>query len=377
MKKFFITLLLFHIFLLPSYAIEKPSINASAAIAIDTVSGRILYEKNAFTKKPMASTTKVMTAIIAIENNDLNDIVKISKKAASTGGSSVHLKEGQEIKLEELLYGLMLASGNDAAVAIAEHTSGNIQDFAKLMNAKATELGAFNTNFITPHGLDNEGHYSTAYDMAIITRYALKNPIIAKLVSTQSKYMTFTDGSGRNLNNTNALLSSYSGANGVKTGYTALAGKCLIGSATRNNWQIISVVFGEPNSSSRINDSVKILNYCFENYKFVDLREFYKINFSISIEKGIKKDFIPQYENSLLVPVTDEEKNAIKIKKELSENLIAPLASNCIVGKIEFMLNDESLGHINLINPQKISHMNIFDYYKDIVKNFLNISTFN
>ena len=377
MRKIFITLLLFHIFLIPSYAIKEPSVNATAAIAIDTVSGRILYEKNAFTKKPMASTTKVMTAIIAIENNDINDIVKISKKAAGTGGSSVKLQEGQEIKLEELLYGLMLASGNDAAVAIAEHTAGSVEDFAKLMNAKAAELGAFNTNFITPHGLDTEGHYSTAYDMAIITRYALKNPTIAKLVSTQSKYMTFTDGSGRSLNNTNALLSSYAGANGVKTGYTALAGRCLIGSATKNDWQVISVVFGEPTSASRINDSAKILNYCFENYKFVDLREIYKVNFSIPIEKGIKKDFIPQYEKALLVPVTNEEKSAIKIKKEISETLIAPIASNHIVGKIEFMLNDESLGQINLINPKEISRMNIFDYYKNIMTNFLNISAFN
>jgi len=181
-----------------------------------------IYEKNAFTKKPMASTTKVMTAIIAIENNELNDIVKVSKKAANTGGSSVHLKQGQEIKLEELLYGLMIASGNDAAVAIAEHTAGSVEEFAKLMNAKAIELGAFNTNFVTPHGLDADGHYSTAYDMAIITRYALKNPTIAKLVSTQSKYMTFLDGTGRSLNNTNALLSSYAGANGVKTGITSM-----------------------------------------------------------------------------------------------------------------------------------------------------------
>jgi len=189
--------------------------------------------------------------------------------------------------------------------------------------------------------------------------------------------MTFTDGSGKSLNNTNALLSSYAGANGVKTGYTGLAGRCLIASATRDDWQVISVVFGEPSSAARINDSAKILNYCFDNYKFLDLREVYKINFSISLQKGIKEDFIPEYENELLVPVTEEEKNAIKIKKELSKNLIAPLASNHIVGKIEFMLNDEILGQINLINPKEISRMNIFDYYKEIVKSYLNISSFN
>jgi len=377
MKKFFIIFFCFFILTTRSFAISKPTVNATSAIAIDTVSGRILYEKDAFTKRPMASTTKIMTAIIAIENNDINDIVKISKKAANTGGSSVHLKENQEIKLEELLYGLMLASGNDAAVAIAEHTAGTVEEFAKLMNQKALELGAFNTNFVTPHGLDADDHYSTAYDMAIITRYALKNPTIAKLVSTQNKYMTFTDGTGRSLNNTNALLSSYAGADGVKTGYTGLAGRCLIASATRNNWQVISVVFGEPSSSSRINDSAKILNYCFDNYKFVDLRSLYDINFSLNLQKGIKQDFIPEYEKELLIPLTNDEKNAVKIKKELSENLIAPISSNYIVGKIEFILNDESLGHINIVNPKEIARMNILDYYKDIFISYLNISAFN
>lgn len=377
MRKIFTTIFLLYTLIIPCYASTKPSVNATSAIAIDTVSGRILYEKDAFTKRPMASTTKVMTAIIAIENNNLNDIVKISKKAAQTGGSSAHLKEGQKIKLEELLYGLMLPSGNDAAIAIAEHTSGSVEEFAKLMNAKANDLGAFNTNFITPHGLDVDGHYSTAYDMAIISRYALKNPTIAKLVNTQNKNMTFTDGTSRNLNNTNALLSSYTGANGIKTGYTGLAGKCLIASATRNNWQIISVVLGEPSSSSRINDSAKILNYCFENYKFVDLRKLYKINFSIPIQKGRKVDFVPEYEKELLIPITTEEKEVIKIKKELKENLIAPIAQNHIVGQIEFLLNDESLGHINLITSKKLERMTLFDYYKDIVQSYLNISAFN
>ena len=200
-----------------SYAI--PSISAKNAIAIEASTGRIIYEKDANTKVPMASTTKIMTAIIALEENLLTDTVVVSNNAAWTGGSSVDLKKGDEIQLSELMYGLMLNSGNDAAIAIAEHTSGTFEEFAKLMNEKAKEIGAFNTNFVTPHGLDSPEHYSTAYDMAIIAKYALNNPAIRKLVSTSHYTMKFKNGKTKQLSNTNPLLSFYQGANGVKTAW--------------------------------------------------------------------------------------------------------------------------------------------------------------
>ena len=370
--------LLLFIFLLitPCFAITKPTVNATSAIAIDTVSGRILYEKNAFSRKPMASTTKIMTAIIAVEKCSLDDIVTISKKAAATGGSNINLKENQQIKLKELLYGLMLASGNDAAVAIAEHTAGSVEEFSKLMNEKAIKIGAFNTNFVTPHGLDNDNHYSTAYDMAIIAAYALKNPTIKEIVGTKNKYIHLTDGTGRNLNNTNALLSSYEGADGVKTGYTSLAGRCLVASATRDNWQVISVVFGEPTSKSRISDSINILNYSFNNFTFTDLRTLYKINFSIPILQGIKKSFYPIYENELLIPLTNEEKDAIKIRKNKKNYLTAPIIKNANVGEIEFVLKDEVLGKINLICENEIKRMQISDYFSNIAKQYFSLSAF-
>lgn len=374
MKKLFMLFLVTIIFISSSFGVtSKPSVNATSAIAIDSNSLRVLYEKNAFSKKPMASTTKVMTIIVAVENNSLDEIVTISKKAAGTGGSSAHLKAGKKIKLEELLYGLMLKSGNDAAVAIAEHTSGSVSEFAKLMNEKAIEIGALNTNFVTPHGLDTNNHYSTAYDMAIIAAYALKNPVIAKIVNTNERTMAFEDGSSVYLSNTNKLLSLYNGADGVKTGYTAMAGRCLIGSATKNNWQVITVVFGEPTSSSRLNDTIKLLDYCFGNYKLVNLCDLYNPNFKITIKKGKKDNIMPKYQNSLFLPLTESETKAITIRKTYSTDLIAPIQKNQIVGKIDFMLSDELLGSIKLLSSENIQRLNYKDYYNILLNNFFEI----
>jgi len=371
MKKICTYILTILILLSSSFAItKKPIVDATSAIAIDSNSLRVLYEKNAFSKKPMASTTKVMTIIVAIENNSLDDIVTISKKAAGTGGSSAHLKAGKSIKLEELLYGLMLKSGNDAAVAIAEHTAGSVEEFAKLMNKKAIELGALNTNFVTPHGLDTNNHYSTAYDMAIIASYALKIPIIAEIVSTTSRTMYFEDGSSVYLTNTNKLLSLYNGADGVKTGYTGMAGKCLIGSATQNNWQVVTVVFGEPSSSSRLNDTIKLLYFCFNNYTLIDLCNLYHPNFKINIKKGKKDNITPIYEKSMIIPLTKQEQKAITIRKSYSEELIAPIAKNQTIGKIDFMLNDVLLGSIKLLSNEEIGKLNYKDYYNILLDKF-------
>lgn len=353
-----------------------PQISGKNAIAIETSSGRILYEKNAFDDANIASTTKIMTAIVAIENNLLTDTVVISKKAAHTGGSSVSLKENDQIVLSELLYGLMLNSGNDAAVAIAEHTSGSIEEFAKLMNKKAKEIGALSTNFITPHGLDTEGHHSTAYDMAIIARYALNNPTISKLVSTQYHTMNFLNGKTKQLKNTNPLLSFYDGISGMKTGYTGLAGKCLVASAKRENLEIIVVTLGEPSSKLRINDTVKILDYCFNNYKMCDLRELYKINFHINIKKSSKNSIIPIYKNSLILPLLDDEKENLNIQKHIYEDLIAPIEINQPIGKIQFKIGNNNLGEIELCAPYSVYRASLSDYYKTILGTFLNFEKY-
>lgn len=353
-----------------------PTISAKNAIAIEVTSGRIIYEKDAYKKVPIASTTKIMTAIIAIENNLLTDTVIVSNKASWTGGSSVNLKEGDEILLSELLYGLMLNSGNDAAVAIAEHTSGNVEEFSKLMNEKAKKIGALNTNFVTPHGLDTDNHYSTAYDMAIITKYALKNPIIKKLVSTSTYTMKFKNGKTKNLTNTNPLLSFYEGATGVKTGYTGLAGKCLVASAKRENIEIIAVLLGDPSSKARRTDSAKILDFCFNNYKLHDLKEIYPLNFHMQIQKGVRKEIKPIYENSLIIPLTEEEKNNITVKKILEQEIMAPIEINQPLGTIQFILKGEVIGEIKILAPYSIPRLNILDYLSKIGLSFLDYSNY-
>lgn len=355
-----------------SICYATPNISAKSAIAIEASTGRILYEKNPNEKVPMASTTKIMTAIVALEQNLMDDTVIVSNNAAWTGGSSVNLKSGDEIELSELMYGLMLNSGNDAAVAIAEHTSGTVLEFAKLMNEKAKELGAFNTNFVTPHGLDSPEHYSTAYDMAIITKYALNNPTLRKLVSTSHYTMKFKNGKTKELSNTNPLLSFYQGANGVKTGYTGLAGKCLVASAKRDDMEIIAVLLGDPSSKARINDSVKILDYCFNNYKLYDLRELYPLNFSITIKKGICSNVKPIYQSSLFLPLTDIEKNNIITRKILRENITAPLEINEPLGTIQFLISNETVAEINILAPYTIERLSIIEYIKKIGNSYLN-----
>ena len=374
MKKLLVFLFIF--FPCISLANNIPTISGKNAIAIEVNSGRILYEKNGFNKASIASTTKIMTLIVALENNLLDDTVVVSKKAAWTGGSSVNLKEGDKIKLSEILYGLMLNSGNDAAVAIAEHTAGNLEEFAKLMNEKAKEIGALNTNFVTPHGLDTEGHYSTAYDMAIISKYALQNPIIAKIVSTQYYTMHFLDGKTKELKNTNPLLSFYEGISGMKTGYTGMAGRCLIATAKRNDLNIIVVTLGEPSSKLRINDTVKILDYCFNNYKMYDLRELYPINFSMKIKKSIKEKITPIYKNSLILPLLSSEKENIIIRKYLTEELIAPIEINQHVGKIQFKTGNEVLGEIEICSPYSVNKTTVWEYYNIIFSTFLDFNQY-
>lgn len=374
MKK--IIVLIFLIFPIITFADATPVISGHNAIVIERNSNRILYEKKGFEKAYIASTTKIMTCIIAIENNDLKSIVKISKKAAQTGGSDVGLKENDEIVLSELLYGLMLRSGNDAAVAIAEHTAGNIEEFAKLMNKKANELGAFSTNFVTPHGLDTDNHYSTAYDLAIITNYALKNETFKEIVSTTYHTMTFLNGKTKELKNTNPLLFSYPGTTGVKTGYTGLANRCLVVSTKQNDMELIAVTLGEPSSKLRISDTSKLLNYCFENYKLYNITKLYPQNSLISVKKSIEKNIIPTYEKELIIPLTQQEQQNITLRKYIPNEINAPVKQNEKIGKVQFTLNDEILGEINLVSPKDISRRNITNYYSSLLSDFFNYSNY-
>ncbi|MFZ5987641.1 MAG: D-alanyl-D-alanine carboxypeptidase family protein, partial [Bacillota bacterium] len=287
--------------------LKPPRIEAVAALVMDAESGRVLFEKNAYSRRAIASTTKIMTAIVAIEKGNLNDKVKVSKRAASIRGSTIKLKAGEELTLRELLYGLMIRSGNDAAIAVAEHIGGSVENFVAMMNDKARVLGLKDTSFKTPHGLDVNGHYSTAYELALITRYALRNPIFSRIVGTRSTSIT-----NRDLFSTNEMLGSYPGADGVKTGYTGKAGRCLVTSATRNNMRIISVVLNCSSRAKRAQSSKSILDYAFNNYKSYKLLESNQLIGKIGVRKG-KKDYVPVIAvEDIKLPLTQDEMDSIQ-----------------------------------------------------------------
>ena len=253
--------------------IKEPVIYSKSAVIYDRGSKTILYGKNEHERLPMASTTKIMTAIILVENvSDLSKEIEVVKEAAMVGGSSLELKTGDKITYEGLLYGLLLCSGNDAAAQIAISMAGSIEEFADLMNAKAYSLGLKDTHFITPHGLDEEGHYTTAYELAVIADYALNMQKIAEVVSTKN-YTIAVNGYPRALTNTNELLGYLEGVNGVKTGFTHNAGRCLVTSAIRDNFNIITVVLGADTKKIRTRDSINLIEYVYKNYKLINLED--------------------------------------------------------------------------------------------------------
>ena len=245
-------------------ALSQEESSAAAACVLEVSTGRVLFEKNMHERLPMASTTKVMTALLALENGGLEDRVTCSKNAFGVSGTSIYLAEGETLTLEEMLLGLMLSSGNDAAVAIAEHIGGSVEGFSQMMNARAKEIGAMNTHFVNPHGLPAEGHYTTAYDLAQIARKAMENEIFRRIVSTKQASILWEGRTyNRVLKNKNALLSSYEGATGVKTGFTSKAGRCLVFGARREGMELIGVVLS---CSDWFDEAARLMDDCFEAY---------------------------------------------------------------------------------------------------------------
>lgn len=236
-----------------------------AEIAMELNSGTVFHEKNADQKLPMASTTKIMTALIVAEECDLKQVITVPDSAVGVEGSSIYLKYGEQISVEDLLYGLMLRSGNDAACALAIHCGGSVEGFVDKMNKKAEELGAENTRFVNPSGLPADGHYTTARDLCNIARYAMQNETFRTVVST-----TNYNGEFRSFTNKNKLLNMLDGANGVKTGYTERAGRCLVSSAKRDNMDVVCVVL---NCYDMWERSTKIIEECFNRFSVEEIKE--------------------------------------------------------------------------------------------------------
>ena len=352
-----INVLILHFFsFVPNIAFaDKFEDRAESMIAIEVSSGRILYEKDKDKKLPIASTTKILTAIVAIENGgDLDKKYAIPKEAVGIEGSSLYLKEKEIFSLRDLLYGLMLRSGNDAAVAIAIIVSGSINGFLKLMNSYCEKLNLENSHFETVNGLHSDGHYSSAYDLAKITAYALKNETFAEIVKTKEKVIETTINNNKKeslLKNKNKLLRMIDGADGVKTGYTKKAGKCFVGSATRNGMQIVCVVL---NSKSMFDECAQILEKSFCEYKYVKLIEKGEIkNALLPIKK--RQNFPILLKNDVFYPLNKEEMQKISMQIVIKNDLKTPILETDEIGVIEIYKEKD------LIFSDKIYTLNISD----------------
>ena len=337
------------LFLIPNQALaagQPPHVSAQAATLIDVNSGRILYEKNGDEPKPIASITKIMTAIIAIEHGNLEEKVTVSSKAAGKEGSSLYLKQGEKMTLQHLLYGLMLRSGNDAAVAIAEHIAGSEEGFAILMNEKATYLGMANSHFVNPHGLDDERHYSTANDMAKLAVYALKNKVFQNIVDT-SVIQVPHPKENWNLKwyNKNKMLHMYTGADGVKTGYTSKAKRTLVSSATRNAQQLVVVTLNAPDDW---NDSMALMDYGFQKYP---LRTVLDENEVID-QKVDEQGMVIAPEHPFIYPLTAQEFAEIEKDIHIPGELPAGLKTGIPVGEVDIKLAGKTIGSVPLVTKK-------------------------
>lgn len=252
----------------PAAPLPPPAISAQTAIMVEANSGEVLYEKNADEKAYPASITKIMTALLAVENGDLDKKGKVSKNAAGVEGSSIYLEAGEKIPLRDLVYGLMLRSGNDAAVAIAEAIGGSKNNFVIMMNRKARELGAYNTHFANPNGLHDPDHYTTARDMALISMAAMKNTEFKKVAGTKSWVADRGEGKYNYFYNKNKVVYQYEGGNGIKIGYTKAAGRTLVASSERNGMELICVVMNAPDW---FNDTYRLMDYAYSQYENVKI----------------------------------------------------------------------------------------------------------
>jgi D-alanyl-D-alanine carboxypeptidase (penicillin-binding protein 5/6) len=349
-----------------TWAVAEPEITAQSALLMDFTTGQILYQRDAFAQAPPASTTKILTALVALERGDLQQKITVSDVASNTEGSSIYLSEGETHTLEELLYGVLLSSGNDAALAVAEGLAGNEARFSEWMNQKARSLGARSSSFTNCNGLPKEGHYTTAYDLALITRYALNNPVFESIVKTKKKGI-FWPGRDHDkiLFNHNKLLWRYQYADGVKTGYTREAGKCLVASATKNGHRLIAVVF---NSKLMYEDSQKLFDYGFNKYQLINLvspRENLGI---VDVISGIKDQVavLPSRPLTMLFPKGMEKR--IRVALEIRTFIEAPVERMQHVGEIRVKLGNEILDSVAVVAAENVPRKSFFRKILDWVK---------
>lgn len=344
--------------------------SAKAMCVMEVSTGRVLYAKNKDMQLPMASTTKIMTAITAIENcKDLDEKFVISPKAVGVPGTSLYLRNGEEFSVRELLYGLMLISGNDASVAIGERVGGEggISAFVELMNKTAKKIGTENSHFDNTHGLDSKTHYTTAQDLARITSYAMENETFREIVSTRSTKIISGEGKTRYLKNKNKLLSSLEGCDGVKTGFTDDAGRCLVSSCTRDGMRLVCVVL---NCGPMFEESAALLQQGFEEYKLYDLSKFFTFKRQIKVENAKQEYVNIASEGKCMFPLRASELDKIKITYSLPSSLEAPVQKSQKVGEISIFFDNDLLFSKNIYTIEDIRSNTVLEGLKTITSNW-------
>lgn len=374
MKKFYFLLL--GLFIFPNFCLAEEDFapTAKSAILIDSATGEVLFEKNADEKRPPASMTKLASMLIIMEAIDegslsFDDVVTISDEAASMGGSQVFLEADETYTVSDLLKGVAIASGNDAVVALSEKVAGSWGAFVDMMNKKMKEIGARNTNFVNPHGLDAENHYSTARDMSLIARELLKHEKILEYTSIYEEYLEKNDGSKTWLVNTNRLVRFYDGVDGLKTGFTESAGYCLTATAKKDNFRLVSVLMGEDTSENRSSDTVRLLNYGFNTFKVNIIKKKDEIIGKIRIEGG-KKDsadvILTKDATELLKNTENPGEYTFNVK---IDKIKAPVKKGDIIGTAEIIDQENNvIDEINLTVNEDIEKASLFDYFLKNIK---------
>lgn len=347
-------------------------VTADTAVVIDYETGEVLFGKNMHEQRPPASTTKIMTSILGIELGNLKDKVIASPRAASQEGSSIWLKAGETLTMEEMLYGIMLSSGNDASVAVAEHIAGSVEKFAEQMNRKAREIGAINSNFTNPNGLPDERHLTTAYDLAMIMRYGFQYPIFRQLNSTKQKNISWPGNEWeRGLRNHNKLLWMYADADGGKTGYTRAAGRCLVSTAQRNGRRVIAVVL---HADALWQDSIALLDYGLDAFSNVILVKAGEVAHTVEIPRSQEKELklVPARSFVMTVPRGQEVK--VETGVELRPNLQLPILPSQKVGVMTLAVGGKRIGQVDLIAKEGVSEISLINRFwqwiSSIIKTF-------
>ena len=337
------------------YNPDNLATNSPSIILVDAKTGKILYSKNAFKRMYPASTTKIMTAILTLENCKLDDIVTVSHNAIFSipvGYSHASLQENEHLTVEQLLNVLLIPSANDAAVALAEHIAGSVEKFAEMMNNKAKELGCLDTHFVNPNGIHDENHYSTAYDLSLIGKYAMKFDDIMRIANISQYTLPKTnkyDKKDRIFNTTNALIDKnenyyYKYATGLKTGYTDKAGSCIVSTAEKNGVKLLEVVLGSESISKRYKDCIKIFDYGFENYSYKNLITANSVVDTIEVDGATKEtkslNLLARNDIDILLK-NDLDIYNLKQNIEINSELVSPIEKNAVVGTLSYEINGE------------------------------------